>query len=203
MAERNKLQRIGTSIEHAVEILRKGGVVAIPTETYYGLAVDPNNSSAVEKIYRMKRRQRDKALLLLIDNIDQLSMVAQDIPPLYSALMVKYWPGPLTLVFHARAELNRLITGADNTVGVRISPHPTATTLVQKMGAPVTATSANVSGFPPARTSQEVDAIFDDQVDYILDGGICDGGMCSTIVGIEKEKLVIYRKGLVDIGEAI
>ncbi len=201
MADGNGLQKIGTSFDRAVAVLQRGGVVGIPTETYYGLAVNPNNLSAVEKVFRMKCRQLDKPLLLLIENINQLYGVVTHIPQAYNHLIAKYWPGPLTLVFPARSELCGLVTGPLKTVGVRISPHPIACQLVQKMGAPITATSANVSGYPAAREAGEVAEIFGDKVDYILDGGRCDGGACSTIVGMEKERLVVYRAGMIDIGE--
>jgi len=194
---------IGKSINNAVDHLRQGGVVAFPTETYYGLAVDPSCSSAVTKVYAMKKRQKDKPLLLLIEKIEQLGLITQMIPPVYLALIKKYWPGALTLIFPAKSTLNHQITGETGTVGVRISPHPVAQELVRRMGTPITATSANISGRPPAQSAKEVEAMFGNAVDYILDGGKTAAGLCSTILGIHNSNLTLIRPGQIDLSREL
>ncbi len=194
---------VGTSLDLAVTLLRQGGIVAFPTETYYGLAVDPDCAAAVNKLYRVKKRQKDKPLLVLIEKMEQLETIVQEVPPVYLPLMKKYWPGPLTLVFQARKTMSQLITGNTGTVGVRISPHPIAQELVRLMGKPVTATSANISGLSPARSSQEVVEMLGDTVDYIVDGGETKAGLCSTILGIRQGKLFILRHGQIDLSREL
>ncbi len=196
-------ESIGTSVDRAVDCLRSGKIVAFPTESYYGLAVDPDNDSAVRRLYGAKCREKDKPLLLLVENIAQLDNIAEEIPKEYLPLMKKYWPGPLTLVFPAKPGVSQLITGSSGTVGVRISPHPIAQHLVQGMGKAITATSANISGHPPARSAPEVARMFGDDVDYIIDGGIADAGSCSTVLGLKKGRLVVIRQGLVDLSEEL
>ena len=202
MAEKLSTERVGTSISLAAEHLRRGGIVAFPTETYYGLAVDYTCAPAVDKLFAAKLRVENKPLLLLIENKQQLADIVEEIPPLYVPLMQRYWPGPLTLVFPAQGHVNRQITGHTGTVGVRISPHPLAQQLVYRMGGPITATSANISGRSPARSAAEVDEMLGDTVDYIVDGGPSDGGLCSTVVGIKNGRLCLLRHGRIELSFA-
>ena len=194
---------MGTSISIAVSHLRRGGIVAFPTETYYGLAVDPDCAAAVSKLFAVKNRQEGKPLLLLIENTEQLDTVVREIPPVYRPLIKNYWPGPLTLIFKAKTTLNQQVTGNTGTVGVRISPHPIAQELVRRMGTPITATSANISGLPPARTAQEVAEMLGDTVDYIVDGGQTEAGFCSTIVSFQNGKLRLLRRGQIDLSKEL
>ncbi len=195
--------RIGTSLTLAVEHLHRGGIVAFPTETYYGLAVDPDYAPAVTKLFAAKKRQEHKPLLLLIEKKEQLAALVQEVPQLYVSLMNRFWPGPLTLVFNAQSHVNRQITGHTGTVGIRISPHPVAEQLVRRMGKPITATSANISGLSPARSPQEVIAMLGNRVDYIVDGGITGGGLCSTVVGIKNSRLCLLRRGQIILSEEL
>jgi len=203
MAENSSTERVGTSISLAAAHLRRGGIVAFPTETYYGLAVDPDCAPAVAKLFTAKQRRENKPLLLLIDNKEQLADIVEAVPPLYVPLMKRYWPGPLTLVFPAKSHVNRQITGHTGTVGVRISPHPLARQLVQRMGKPITATSANISGLSPARSAQEVDEMLGDLVDYVVDGGQSEPGLCSTVVGIKNGRLCLLRHGRIALSEEL
>lgn len=191
------------SLEQAVRVLKNGGIVAFPTETYYGLAVDPFCESAVNKLYKLKARKSDKPLLLLIEKREQLTSIAEIVPPQFVALMDKYWPGPLTLIFPAKPEVNSLITGNTGTVGVRISPHPVANSLLAIMQGPLTATSANISGREPAQTAADVAKIFGTSIDLIIDGGQTSGGLCSTIVGLQGDHLSILRVGQVKLGSSL
>jgi L-threonylcarbamoyladenylate synthase len=190
--------RVGSSIPKAVAVLQRGGLVAFPTETYYGLAVDPECEAAVSKLFQVKRRQAHKPLLLLIDRSEQLTDLVSMVPEKYLDLMNTYWPGPLTLVFPARENLSRMLTGDTGTIGIRISPHPLARELIRTLGKPVTATSANLSGGTPAKTADEVLEMFQEKVDYILDGGATPAGLCSTVVGLEHGNLIILREGQLD-----
>jgi len=191
------------SLDLAVQVLKKGGIVAFPTETYYGLAVDPYNEEAVKKLYRAKRRNSEKPLLLLIANRAQLDSVVEKVPKEYVPLIDTYWPGPLTLVFHAKPKVSRRVTGGTGTIGVRISPHPVAQGLLAKMGTPITATSANLAGAKPAQSATDVVQIFGSSVDLVIDGGDSNGDLCSTIVALKENKLTILRNGQVDLKKII
>ena len=193
------MSKIGTSIDLAVEHLQQGRIVAFPTETYYGLGVDPRNDSAVEALFNLKKRPIDKPLLLLVKDTSQLSSLISSIPPEFKVLMDTYWPGPLTLIFPAHASINSKITAGTGTVGIRISPHKVAEHIVSKFGGAITATSANISGKPPASTALEVVKMFGDEIDYVFDGGGTTAGLCSTIIGVKESQLQVIRPGEIDI----
>ncbi len=190
---------VESSVAEAVVVLRRGGVVAFPTETYYGLAVDPYNETALRRLYQLKRRESEKAILVLIENPDKIYSVAAYVPDQYIPLMARYWPGAVTLIFPAKKSLSAILTGHTDTIGVRVSPHPLAQALVQTFGKPVTATSANLSGQTPARSVSEVRKMFGEKIDYIIDGGTTIACRCSTLVGIRNMKLTILREGQVDL----
>lgn len=187
----------------AVSVLAQGGVVAFPTETYYGLAVDPFNEKALTELFRLKGRPSHKPFLVLIQDESQLSDLATSIPHPYRALMKAFWPGPLTLVFPAGPGLSSLLTGESGGIGVRISPHPVARHFGHMWGRPMTATSANLSGMAAARTADEVHRFFGDGVSWILDGGQTPGGMSSTVVGMEQERLQLIRAGVIEFSSLI
>ena len=192
---------VGTSLPLAAAHLRRGGIVAFPTETYYGLAVDPGCAPAVARLFAVKERQEQKPLLLLIENKLQLETLVMEVPLVYVPLMNKYWPGPLTLVFQAKKHINPQITGHTGTIGVRISPHPVAKKLLRQMGKPITATSANISGLLPTRSALEVFEMLGDRIDYIVDGGQTGAGLCSTVVGIKDGRLCLLRPGPIALHE--
>jgi len=193
------MSKRGTSVDLAVELLKQGQIVAFPTETYYGLAVDAKNESAVTALFNLKKRAIDKPLLLLVENISQLSHLISHVPPELKPLMEKYWPGPLTLIFPAHPLLNNKITAGTGTVGIRISSHQVAEKLVREFGGAITATSANISGMPPAKCAQEVVDMFAGDIDYVLDGGGTTAGLCSTIIGVKKSQLQVIRTGVIDV----
>jgi L-threonylcarbamoyladenylate synthase len=180
---------------HAAAILRSGGVVAFPTETYYGLAVDPLHDQALARLFQVKQRSRDLPILVLIADIDQLHLLTREIPAVYYRLIDCFWPGPLTLVCPAQPALPPLLTGNTDTIGLRQSPHETANQLIAAFGGPITATSANISGHPAAVTADEVSAIFGFKIDLILDGGTTPGGSGSTLVGMRQDALYCFRRG--------
>ena len=183
------------SLDHAASILRSGGLVAFPTETYYGLAVDPFNRQALERLYRVKRRPQSLPILVLVAGIDQLPLLTNDVPVVYHRLIECFWPGPLTLVCPALSSLPSQLTGGTGTIGIRQSPHATATRLISAHNSPITATSANLTGLPAAVTAEGVARMFDTGIDLILDGGITPGGKGSTLVGINKGALSCIREG--------
>ena len=185
------------TLRRAAEIVRGGGVVAFPTETYYGLAVDPFQPAALERLFAVKRRPADLPILVLVSGPEQLGLLAASVPPLFSVLIDRFWPGPLTLVCPARADLPTRLTGNTGTVGVRRSPLAAANQLIAACGGPLTATSANLSGQSPAVTAAEAFALFGDSVDLVLDGGATPGGQGSTLVGVRAGRLCCLRAGVV------
>lgn len=183
------------TLDHAAALLRSGGVIAFPTETYYGLAVDPFNGQALERLYRIKQRPRQLPILVLVTGPGQMQQLASEVPAAYYRLIDCFWPGPLTLVCPALPSLPLPLTGGTGTVGIRWSPHQTATGLIRAFGGPVTATSANISGQPPAVTASEVALMLGDAIDLILDGGATPGGSGSTLIGLQGNGLTCIREG--------
>ncbi|MFP7755828.1 L-threonylcarbamoyladenylate synthase [Thermodesulfobacteriota bacterium B35] len=185
------------AIREAVRIIRAGGLIAYPTETYYGLGVDPGNRTALTRLFALKGRQEAKPVLVLVGDREQIGQLAAFIPQPYGPIMDRFWPGPVTLIFPARPGTAELLTGRTGTVGIRQSPHPCAARLLARLRAPLTATSANRSGEPPACTAEEIRSVFGHQVDLILDDGPTPGQRPSTLVGLEKGRLVCLRQGAV------
>lgn len=184
-------------IDKAAAIIRSGGIVAFPTETFYGLAADPFNPLALQRIFELKMRPAEKAVLVLIDHIRRLDLLVTEVPSLYHSLMSRWWPGPLTLVFPCRMEVPPLLTGETGTIAVRISSNPLAQALVRAVGGPITATSANISGHEPAATVHEVIDQFGGKLDYVLDGGRTPGSGGSTIVYMKGDTLELVRPGVI------
>ncbi len=185
------------ALAHACAVLRAGGVVAFPTETYYGLAVDPFNQAALSRLFALKGRSPDKPVLLIVDNPSHLSSLVMEIPPAFTILMQKFWPGPLTLVFPGVASLPEMLIGYRGTIGARVSSHPVARQLVRGFGRPITATSANLSGHPAAVTASGVLDQLGSEVDAVLDGGETPGGQGSTILGYQEGKVCLLRAGVI------
>ena len=183
----------------AVEAIRSGRVIAVPTETYYGLAVDPFNNSALRELFDLKRRPKHKPILLLISQFRQLELFASHIPSQYLSLIDCYWPGPLTLVFPARPEVSEILTGGTGTIGIRLTPHPIARSIIERLGKPITATSANISKHEPARTARQVKDYFGSSLGWIIDGGKADEGLGSTVVNLVNNVLCIERRGRINL----
>ena len=190
------------SIE-AARIISAGGITAIPTETSYGLAVDPFNEEALERLFRVKQRPSFKPVLVLIDGTDRLQRLATQIPPLYGPLMDRYWPGPVTLIFPALPTLPKLLTAGSGTVGVRISSDTAANEICRRAGGAVTATSANLSGSQPARTATELIDQLGDSLDLVIDAGPLEDVPPSTVVKCEGDRLIAVREGAIALEEII
>jgi L-threonylcarbamoyladenylate synthase len=177
--------------------LDRHGLIALPTETFYGLAVRPMDQEALGRLHEAKGRPPDKPILLLIGHPDQLGPLVSAIPPAASLLMARFWPGPLTLVFPAAKGLSPRLTAGTGTIGVRLPPLPHLRALLRAVG-PLTGTSANRSAEPPLDTAAAVDCSLGDDLDLILDGGRTAGGAVSTIVDT-RLPLRLLRPGAVDI----
>ena len=176
-------------------VIQRGGLVAIPTETYYGLGVDPFNSVAVDRLLTVKGREEGKPILVLIGSLSQLSLVAHAVPPAASVLIDAFWPGPLTILFPAHPSLPSNVTAGTGSVGVRFSSCQPLCELLQRIG-PLTGTSANHSGAPPAQTPQAVQKDLRDEVELIIDGGATPGGLPSTVVEVRGTPRII-REGVI------
>lgn len=185
----------------ALLVLRQGGVVAFPTETYYGLAVDPFNSQALDRLFHLKQRPAAKPILVLIDGQEHLPRLAAEVPGRYQPLMARFWPGPLTLIFPAQPHLSSTLTAGTGTIGVRVSSHPLAQDLCARAGGAITATSANLAGHPPAATEEEVVAQFGRRLDWLVKAGPTPGGPASTIVSARLDTLCLIRQGAIPFDE--
>jgi len=203
----NAMPEVSASlISEAAERIRAGGIVAFPTETFYGLAVDPFNSEAIERLFFLKKRSHEKPLLVLIGSRNDLGLLVSRIPRQYQKLINAFWPGPLTMVFDGLDGLPELLTDERGTVGVRQSSHPVARELAMAAGGVITGTSANLSGLPAPVSRTEVAAMFPEGIDLIVDGGSVPGGLGSTIIGLERENVKLIRQGRVsmdDVRQAI
>ena len=178
-------------------VIGAGGVAAIPTETSYGLAVDPHNQKALERLFSLKNRPPAKPVLVLIKNSGFLSRLVSHTPANYIPLIKLYWTGPLTLIFPALPDLPKLLTAGTGTIGIRVSSNRIATEICRKAGGAITATSANLSGHAPARSADEVIDIFKDAIDIVVDGPVLSTAPCSTIVGRKDDQLTLIRKGMI------
>ncbi len=184
------------ALARAAAILRGGGVVAFPTETFYALGAAAGHPAALRRVFGLKTRTPSKPLLVLVDSIAMAETLAREVTPAARELMARHWPGALTLVLRARADVPVELTAGTGTVGVRWSSHPVAQGLVHALGMPVTAPSANVEGAEPPTTAADVLAVFDGLVDVVLDGGPTAGGLASTLVDVTGEPRIL-RQGAV------
>lgn len=189
------------TIQKACSILKGGGLVAFPTETFYGLGADALNDQALKKLFALKRREHAKPLLVIIAQKKQLNALVSEIPPAAEKLMNRFWPGPLTIIFKARKELPSLLTGGTDTVGIRIPSYPVAKHLSLAFGLPLTATSANLSGGKNPTTAQDVRDQLGEGVDIVLDAGQTAGRKGSTIIDVTVSPPRIVREGDVPVDE--
>jgi L-threonylcarbamoyladenylate synthase len=175
-----------------------GEVVAYPTESFYALGADPRDARALERVVAMKGRDAGKPLLLIADSMAMLREWVTSEPPSLGPIAQHFWPGPLTVVMRARAGVHEALIGAEGTIAVRLSPHPTALALVECCAVALTGTSANRAGEPPPRTAAQVRDTFSHQeVGEILDGGETAGGPPSTLLDLTVEPYRILRSGAV------
>ena len=179
----------------AAAVIISGGIVAIPTETSYGLAVDPFNTSSLERLFEIKRRPPTKPILVLIDGVDRLSQLVSEVPKPFGPLMERFWPGPLTLIFPAKPDLPEPLTAGTGTIGVRVSSNRAAAEICRQAGGMITATSANVSGEQPAWSAEELINSFSNSIELIVDGGHLEQVPPSTVIKSENEEVVIVRPG--------
>ena len=185
------------ALEAAARVLRAGGLVAFPTETFYGLGARALDEAAVARVFQAKGRPRGKPLLVLVDSLAMVDRLAREVPDRARRLMDRYWPGALTLVLHAHPDLPSALTAGTGTIGVRLSSHPVARALVAAVGEPITAPSANPHEAASPRTADEVIAGLGTSIDLVLDGGPTPGGLASTVLDLTRTLAVLLRAGAV------
>lgn len=186
-----------SSIEKAITILEAGGVVAFPTETFYGLAADATNEKAVDRIFEIKGRSFNNPIALIISKEDDLDLLTDNISEEAKKLMAAFWPGPLTLVFQASPSVSPRLTASTGKIGVRISSHPIAHALAAGLGSPITATSANLSGGRECTTAEEVRGQMANAQLTVIDGGPTLGGRGSTFLDVTVDPPVLLREGAI------
>jgi len=188
---------LGQGLKRAVECLSSGGLVAFPTESFYGLAVDSQNETAIQRLFSVKKRRPDRPVLILIPSVEALKRSVKRIPPVAVGLIEKFWPGPLTLIFEAGPRVSPLLTAGTGTIGIRLSSHPVATALTKGLKAPITGTSANISGGPACRSAQEILNAFGQDIDLILNGGKTGLALASTVLDVTVHPPQIVREGMI------
>ena len=184
-------------IARAAAILRAGGAIAFPTETFYGLASDAANETAIEKIFHVKGRGFNNPIALIVATDRHLQGLVAEIPDSARVLMRALWPGPLTLVFRASAAVSPKLTAGTGRIGIRVSSHPVAASLAGALNGPITATSANLSGGAEKVTAQEVLKCLGEGLDAVIDGGPSPGGRGSTFIDVTADPPVVLREGAV------
>ena len=188
---------VTTDVELAAAKLRAGGVVAFPTETVYGLGADATNVEAVKRVFAIKRRPADHPLIVHIASVEYLDELAREIPEGARRLAARFWPGPLTLILKRQPRVPDVVTGGQDSVGLRVPNHPLARALLTAFGAGVAAPSANRYGRVSATSAAHVRAELGEEVDIILDGGACTVGIESTIVSFVEDAPRLVRPGAV------
>lgn len=192
-----------TNIRHCAALLKRGDIVAFPTETVYGLGADARNETAVRKIYEAKGRPADNPLIVHVADAAQIKEIAADIPAVAVKLTESFSPGPLTVVYRKKSIIPDIVTGGLQTVGIRIPAHPVALDLLRDAGVPVCAPSANLSTKPSPTTAKHVMEDMDGRIPAVLDGGACRVGIESTVIDVTTDPPRILRKGGIPVEEIV
>lgn len=182
-------------LREAGAVLRNGGLVVIPTETVYGIAADALNPEAVLRLRAAKQRAETKPLPVMVSGLADAGAFARHVPPLAHTLMVRFWPGPLTIVLEAGDTVPDAVHSGSGKVGLRAPDHTVAQGVLREAGCPLVLTSANLSGEPPARTAEDAERELVGRVDLILDAGTCPLGEASTVLDLTISPPAILREG--------
>jgi len=191
------------AIEEAVRIIRAGGIVAVPTDTLYGLAADPFSEAAVDRVFAVKGRPAERALPLIAADAAQIESCLAALPPVAQALAHAFWPGPLTLLIDAPATLAADVTGGTGRVGVRVPAHDVARAVCRACASVLTATSANITGEPAVDDPREVERTLGARIDLLIDAGKTNGGPPSTIVDVTGSAPRLVRAGAIAWNEVL
>ncbi len=188
-------------LRYAAEFLTRGSVIGVPTDTFYGLAADPFNLSAVEEIYRVKGRPEARALPILVNSIEQAVLLARGTPQKFLRLAQAFWPGALTLVVNAAHRIPLKVTGGTGRVALRWPKSEVVRRLIEEFDGPVTGTSANISGFPSCASAAQVMKQLGSRLPLVLDAGDAGGTLASTIVELQGDTWKIGREGAIPVEE--
>lgn len=183
------------AIDYAASFIKRGRVVGVPTDTFYGLSTDPFNLAAIERVFRIKGRPENRALPILVDSIEQAVTLARDVPDAFLTLAQKFWPGALTIVVTATHRLPLKVTGNSGRVALRWADSRITTALIGAVGGPITGTSANLSGHPSCSNAADLAEQLGSRLPLILDSGDTNGMLASTIVKIDGDEWAIVREG--------
>ncbi len=184
-------------ITAAVNVLKAGGLLAFPTTGLYGLGADALDPRAVERVFRIKQRDLDKPILVLIENESELRRIATHVPQSASRLMAAFWPGALTVILEARQTLPFALTGGTGKIGIRVPKHPVASALISAFDGPITGTSANLSGKEGCASVADLSPGLVQKLDMVMDGGLLKGGVGSTVVDATMDPPVVVREGAI------
>jgi L-threonylcarbamoyladenylate synthase len=187
--------------ERALDHLRRGDVIAIPTDTVYGVTADGFNPEAIDKLFTVKDRPHDKPIPLLLSDASDLDQIALDISGEVNLLAKRFWPGALTLIVRSREKVPAILRAGSDSVAVRVPDHAVPRDLSRALGRPLAATSANISGGPNPSTAEEVRAQLGERLEYILDGGRVGSGMSSTVVDVTVAPPRVLRAGALPLAE--
>lgn len=188
---------VDNDLSTAAEIVLGGGLVAFPTETVYGLGADASNDAALRRVFEAKGRPADHPLIVHIGTAEEISRWARDVPEETWALVDRFWPGPLTLILKRAENVSDILTGGQDTVGLRMPAHPVALALLRSVGRGIAAPSANRFGRISPTTAEHVRSELGDRVNLILDGGACEVGLESTILDLSGEHPCVLRPGAI------
>ncbi len=186
------------AIEWTAEEIARGGVVAIPTDTVYGIATSLAYADSIERVFAIKGRDPERKLPILLSSVQSLAHVTDEVESRQLLMIDEFWPGPVTFIVPTSKSLPERVLSPNRTIAVRVPNHPLAIEVIEKAGGAVACTSANRSDELPALRASDVEATIGSELDLILDGGVAPGGVSSTIVSIEHGTVAILRPGPVD-----
>jgi tRNA threonylcarbamoyl adenosine modification protein (Sua5/YciO/YrdC/YwlC family) len=184
-------------VDYAANFIMRGGVVAVPTDTFYGLSADPFNLAAIGRVYEIKGRPESKALPILVSSVEQAVSLVRDVPDIFLTLTQKYWPGALTIVLEATHRLPLKVTGNTGRVALRWANSKVACEIINAVGGPITGTSANLTGMPACTNAADLIIQLGDRLPLILDSGDTRAVVPSTIVRLDGDEWMIIREGAI------
>jgi len=191
------IQQTTDNLDQIAATIKRGGVIAFRTDTFYGLGADPFNHSAVQKIRELKGREDDKPILVVVSDAKYIDRLIPDRSRAFDHLAEAFWPGALTIIGQAAAGLPEELSAGTKTIGVRLPDDDRVRASIEACGGALTATSANLSGQPPARTAAAVKDYFDERIDLIVDGGATTSDAPSTVVDATADEIKLVREGVI------
>ena len=183
------------NLDEVINHISSGNIAIIPTETVYGIGAKCLDENAVNKIFIAKERTKNNPLNVLIAHKDMVNMVAQNITKIENDLMDKFWPGPFTIILEKKEDVPKVVTAGNNTIGVRMPRNDVTLKIIEKVGMPLAAPSANVSGKPSGTSLYDIQYEFEDRIEYFVDDGISEIGLESTVVRVVNDEILILRPG--------